>query len=103
MDRLDPASVHAVLPALVERLGELGARRVILYGSRARGDAAPRSDIDLAVDAPAIDDGVWMQMEDVVEEAATLYKIDCVRWQNAPESLKSNIVRDGKVLYERTA
>lgn len=33
--------------------------RVILFGSRARGDDQERSDIDLAVDAPDMDVVMW--------------------------------------------
>ena len=49
-----PALPEAVC-RLVSRLGaEPSVHRVILFGSRARGDARPRSDVDLAVDAPGL-------------------------------------------------
>lgn len=37
------------LPAIVERLVKLGAKRIVLFGSLARGDIGPMSDIDLLV------------------------------------------------------
>lgn len=102
MDPLDPATEHKALPALISNLAELGAERIILYGSRARGDAAERSDIDLAIDAPDISERKWFAIEDAVEKTDTLLKIDCILLQKAPDKLKENITRDGKVLYERT-
>ncbi len=80
-----------------------GARRIFLYGSRARGDHAPRSDIDVAVNAPDLPEKAWDRIEDLAEEAETLYKIDCVWFQNAPKTLSDNILRDGKILHERPA
>lgn len=47
-----PPAVRAALAEAKARLGELyGDRlaRVVLYGSRARGDAGPDSDVDLLV------------------------------------------------------
>lgn len=49
---MDPRT-RAVADWLVERLARHPAvRRVILFGSRARGDHRERSDIDFAFDAP---------------------------------------------------
>lgn len=43
------AELEAELPLIVERLVRLGARRLVLFGSLARGEVAPTSDIDLLV------------------------------------------------------
>lgn len=48
----------AVLSRIADRLRErLGATRVVVYGSVARGDATIHSDIDLLVIAPSADRG----------------------------------------------
>jgi len=91
-------------PAIETLITELSGRniaRILLFGSRARGDNAPRADVDLAIDAPDLSDEEWQRIEELAEEADTLYKIDCVRLQKVPDALKENILRDGKVLYER--
>lgn len=101
MDHLDPVAVHFAMPALVKELAALGAKRVILYGSRARGDNMPRADIDLAVDAPdGIDTMTWSKMTDAVENAQTLLEIDLVHLQKAGDKFKANILKDGKILYD---
>jgi uncharacterized protein len=101
MKRLSPASIHKAIPELVSQLSKLGAKRVILYGSRARGDNLnPRADIDLAVDAPDIDAVAWADMRDAVENSKTLLEFDLVRLQDAPERLHNKIMRDGRILGE---
>lgn len=76
---------------------------IYLYGSRARGEHRPRSDIDLAVVCPAASDGQWQEVLDIVENADTLLAIDCLRLDAEPvdSRLRLNIERDKKVIYER--
>jgi predicted nucleotidyltransferase len=74
--------------------------RIVLFGSRARGDAMPRSDIDLAVACPRADPKVWSDIAEAAEEAPTLLRIDLVRMDTAPPELLAEIARDGRVLYE---
>jgi predicted nucleotidyltransferase len=57
--------------------------RVWLFGSRARGDARPRSDIDLAIAAPAADPRRWQAILDAIEEAPTLLHVDVARMGGA--------------------
>lgn len=46
---------HENLSPLVGVLREYGARRVFLFGSMARGDARPGSDVDLACEGLPLD------------------------------------------------
>ena len=102
MKRLKPATIHPAIAELVDQLTGLGAKRVILYGSRARGDNLnDRADVDLAVDADDLSLSTWIDMRDAAENARTLLKIDLVHLQKAPEKLRHNIFEDGKVLDDR--
>lgn len=77
-------------------------KRVILFGSRAREDHEGRSDIDLAIDAPAMDISSWSDFCTYMEEKSnTLLKLDLIRYQEAGKRLKENIEKDGVVLYMR--
>ncbi|MBV8800376.1 MAG: nucleotidyltransferase domain-containing protein [Alphaproteobacteria bacterium] len=76
-------------------------QKVILFGSRARGDAGFRADIDLAVDCPTADARVWSDIVEAAEEAPTLLKLDLVRLDRAPKELADAIRNEGRVLYER--
>ena len=75
---------------------------IYLFGSRARGDAHERSDIDLAIVCPSADIKDWLQVIDIVDEADTLLKIDCIRLDRlSDERLKAEIERDKVTLYAR--
>lgn len=70
---------------------------VILYGSRARGDHAKYSDIDLAVNCPLASERDWQQILDIIDQADTLLEIDCVRYDQLLDTsrLKQNIDQEG--------
>ena len=64
-----------------------------IYGSRARGDFKDNSDIDIAIVCPLATDEEWLQVTQVIEEADTLLKIDCLWYDSLKEEskLKKNI------------
>jgi len=72
--------------------------RVVLFGSRARGDYHRASDIDLAV---------WGGLAarfiaDVDEKTSTLLKYDVVDMdQDVSQELAASIQKEGQVLYEK--
>lgn len=75
--------------------------RIYLFGSRARGDASPRSDIDLAIACPGADARVWADICEAVDGADTLLRIDVVRLDEAAPELAGRILMEGRLLYER--
>ena len=94
--------IPAAIPPLVAVLtGIAVVEQVVLFGSRARGDARPRSDIDLAVAAPRANAIDWARICDVVDEAETLLKVDLTRLDRAPNELRDEILREGVLLYAR--
>lgn len=78
-------------------------KSIILYGSRANGQAAPRADMDLAILCPDASPEEWSKVIDVVENADTLLKVDCVRLDTLADTnpLKTNIIKEGIVLYQK--
>lgn len=72
-------------------------KKVILFGSRARGDNTERSDIDLAVSGGNIGE-FYLDLE---EEARTLLMFDVVNLdRKISDELQEEIKRDGVILYE---
>ena len=89
---LDLAATIAAIPTV---------RRVILYGSRARGDAEERSDFDIAVDAPDASSRDWVTIFELADDAYTLLEIQIVRLHETGEEFRQRVAQEGIVLYER--
>ena len=76
---------------------------IYLYGSRARGNARSRSDIDLAIQTFNAAPNDWNIIDSIVENADTLLKIDCVNLEKIKnEKLRENILKDGIILFRRS-
>ncbi|MBQ7528511.1 nucleotidyltransferase domain-containing protein [bacterium] len=73
-----------------------GVKKVILFGSRARGTNRERSDIDIAVSG-----GNYLDFyDDINERAYTLLMFDIVDLDRTiGEKLQSEIDRDGILIY----
>lgn len=90
-----------VVAALKESAHHLRGHRIVLFGSRARGDARPRSDFDLgAIGKQPLSLQDFNAVQDRLERLPTLYRIDWIDLNRAPASLRDRAVREGRVLYE---
>lgn len=76
------------------------AEKIVLFGSRARGDESPRSDIDLAVfSMPEENQPLFY---DEIEQLPTLFKFDVIFISKSTNSdLLKNIERDGIVIMDK--
>ena len=91
-----------IRPEVIEEIRNLAQKydieKVILFGSRARGDFRRTSDIDIAV----IGGDFARFALDVDEETSTLLEYDIVNLdRDMQEELRESIEKEGRVLYEK--
>ena len=95
---------------IVETIAEsLHPDRVVLFGSRARGDARPDSDVDLLVEmesslpprARAVQVDALFATRDWPLDVVVFTHEEVLSQRKSRNSLVSAAEREGKVLYER--
>lgn len=91
---------EAVL-AQIASAGHQWATRVVLFGSRARGDHRPRSDMDIAFYG---NDTGYLAFAESMEQLPTLLEFDCVHiTDHTSPDLIHNIQKEGIPLMSRAA
>ena len=92
---------------------EVEPERIILFGSHARGEARPGSDVDLLV----IEQEPFGKLRSRRREAALLWRAlarfpvpkdilvysrqEAAEWNDSPSHIVAQALREGRVLYER--
>lgn len=103
---IDEKTIQDIVRTIATRLSP---RRIILFGSHARGEAAPDSDLDLFVelDPPLPARGRGSQIKQLFDpypcpmDIVVYSSEEVAYWKQAPASLVASVLREGKVLYER--
>ncbi len=76
--------------------------KVVIFGSRAKHDANPKSDIDLCIYSLEMTAKEFTKLKIELDELPILYKIDIVHFEKSNDELKKNILRDGKFFFIKT-
>ena len=99
MDKFEKSGIKPVVMDEIKKIAEkYDIKRVILFGSRARGDYQRESDIDLAVEGGRITDFIL----EVKETTSTLLNFDIVDLEKtAPGKFRDSIKKEGIILYEK--
>jgi len=94
---------------IVEKMRHAGSpEKIVLFGSRARGDAKPDSDIDLLVveksDLPRYKRAARYRKAIVglvpAKDIVVWSPEEIGEWKSVPNAFITTILREGKVLYE---
>ena len=105
---IDEATVLEIVRRLVEAVKP---DRIILFGSRARGDADPDSDLDLLI----IKDSDTPRHQRTIPAYSALAGLgiptdilwrtpaEIADWSRVPNHVVTRAMREGKVLYERAS
>ena len=73
--------------------------KAILFGSRARGDYKPGSDVDIAISFRQNNDIVY-EIRDKILEQNIIYTFDIIDYDSTSnEKLKKYIDKDGKIIF----
>jgi len=81
--------------------GELNPKKILLFGSRAKGTNSKNADFDIAVDAKKPDFEKQRKIEEKIEGIAGLHKVDVVYLGNVDEEFRKIIAETGKIVYEK--
>jgi len=93
------------MDSVLEKIKEISLRykihKIVLFGSRARGDHSHVSDYDIAIYENHMSALDKARLRDDVDEIETLKKIDIIFvHENLSDELIENIKRDGVIIYE---
>lgn len=77
-----------------------GVRRVLIYGSRAKGCARAGSDIDLALEAPGLPFAEFLRIEQELDDLNLPYELDLALLEQIESAgLRDDIDRVGQLLW----
>lgn len=79
-------------------------KSVLVYGSRAKGNYRPGSDIDLTIKGDVLEFAELMQIEDQIDDLFLPYTVDLSQYSQLGNiDLIDHIDRVGVVIYDREA
>ena len=106
---MSTAQPFGLPPATLDKLNSVFARHdgiesVVIYGSRAKGNYRPGSDIDLTIKGEEIAFAEFMQIQDQIDDLMLPYTVDLSQYRQIgnPE-LIAHIDRVGIEIYARVA
>lgn len=101
---------HDLLQEVVRRIVQTAhPDKIVLFGSRARGNARPESDFDLLVIKDSDEPGYRRDAPLYLALAGLNAPVDVMtftpeevrEWSAVPQAFITTVVREGKVVYER--
>ena len=92
--------VDEVITEITQKCRNYGAQKIILFGSRAKGTATERSDIDIAVSGVTSSD--IFELEEALEDISILYTIDLINLDTCKNQLLlEDIEQYGREIYKK--
>lgn len=96
----NPMLKEEIKEKIISILVKHGIKRILVFGSYARNEATPKSDLDLIVDFPegtSLLDHVGIEME--LSEALNM-KIDLLSRNGISPYIKDDVLNEAIVIYE---
>lgn len=77
-------------------------KEAILFGSRAKGNYKPGSDIDIAIKGEAVDKDIISTLNAAFEESSLIYFVDIIAYNYITNpDLRAHIDRVGKTIFKQ--
>ncbi|SNZ06223.1 Predicted nucleotidyltransferase [Persephonella hydrogeniphila] len=92
--------VEKYIKRIVDELKKYNPRKIILFGSRAKGTYKKSSDIDIAVDID-LDFREKRKIKERIDQISGLYTVDLIFLSEVTEDFKKRVLEEGVVLYEK--
>lgn len=90
---------HGIIIPIIKK--HLPRTKIILYGSRARGDYKEGADVDIALDNNIkIDNDTLLNIRDELEESQLPISFDIVDFNAVSNRMKQEILKDGVLWNE---
>ena len=83
---------------IANELKKYNPKKILLFGSRARGDNLKNSDIDIAVDLH-LDFREKRKLKEKIDEIAGIYSVDLVFFDEMSEEFKKKVLKEGIELW----
>ena len=101
MKKLEKALKDKIVSIINERL-KLPHYKIFLFGSRVKGEATERSDIDIGIEAlEEIPGNIMTEIRWDLDDLPILNKIDVVDFKNVSDDFKEVALQDIEVIYEK--
>jgi predicted nucleotidyltransferase len=98
---LQPGGIQVGSPTLAELCRRYSVKELSLFGSAARGEMGPESDVDIMVEfEPGVRIGL-IRFESLVEELESLAerRVDLVTKRGLKPWVRSEVLKDARVIY----
>lgn len=76
-------------------------RRIILFGSRAKGKGQKYSDFDIAVEGAEMDIRKERLLKEALDDKMGIFTVDLINLDIADSSFREAILENGRVIYEQ--
>ena len=88
------------LDNIINELKKYNPEKIILFGSRARGDYRKNSDIDIAVDI-SLSFREKRKLKEKIDLISGIYSVDLIFLDEVEDYFKNKILKEGKMFYAK--
>ncbi|MFN3871649.1 MAG: type VII toxin-antitoxin system MntA family adenylyltransferase antitoxin [Ignavibacterium sp.] len=80
---------------------ECNPKRIILFGSRSKGNFSEFSDYDIAIETDKLSFRNFRKLKEKINDAIGLHSVDIVLFNDVDKKFQKIILETGKVVYEK--